>query len=53
MVCYMNDARLNENTEPELTYQGIEKFQRTFNCHRNMTDQEAVYLAKMWKESPN
>ena len=51
MVCYMNDVRLSESAEPELTYQGIEKFQRTFKCHRNMADQEAGYLAQMWKES--
>ena len=51
MVCYLNDARLSENGEAQLTYQGIEKFQRTFKCHRNVADQEAGYIAQMWKKS--
>ena len=51
MLAYMNDARLTQDGEAALTYDGIEKFQSTFKCHRNTLEQDKAFIAKVWRES--
>ena len=38
MLAYTNQARLSRESEPSLTYCDIEKFIKSFKCHRNTED---------------
>ena len=51
MFAYMNDARLTQDGEAALTFDGIEKFQRTFKCHRVTQEQDKAFITRVWKES--
>ena len=51
MLAYMHDAKETEHGESKLTYSGIEKFTKTFKCHRNTADQDKAFITKVWKES--
>ena len=47
----MNDARLTRDGEAALTFNGIEKFQRTFKTHRNTFEQDKAFINQVWRES--
>ena len=51
MMAHANQGRHTRDSPPQLTYEGIERFQRMFKTHRNIADQEKPYLAEMWKAS--
>ena len=40
MLAYMNQARETRDSPPNLTYHGIEKFQKNIKTHRNTADQD-------------
>ena len=51
MLAYANQGRQTRNGEVQLTYKGIEKFVKTFKCHRNTADQDKGFIAQVWRES--
>ena len=51
MLAYTNQARLSRDAEPSLTYCGIEKFVKSFKCHRNTADQDWGFIAEVFRES--
>ena len=51
MLAYMNQARETRDSPPNLTYHGIEKFQKNIKTHRNTADQDWGYIAEDWRES--
>ena len=34
-----------------LTYKEIERFVKKSKCHKNVSDQDTAYLARVWKNS--
>ena len=51
MLAYMNQARQTRDGSPALTYDGIERFVKTFKTHRNTADQDKKFIAEVWTES--
>ena len=51
MLAYMNQARQTRDGSPSLTYDGIERFVKTFKTHRNTADQDKKFIAEVWTES--
>ena len=49
MLTYLAAAEQQDNQG--LTYESIEKFQKKLKTHRNVSDQEKGYIAKVWRES--
>ena len=50
-LAYTNKARQTRDDEGLLTYASIEKFVKTFKCHRNTADQDCGFIAQVWRES--
>lgn len=55
--CYMlayrhfKDKGNTEQTEQHITYDEIEKFVKNSKCHRSVLDQDAGFIANVWRES--
>ena len=47
MLAYLFDGNQTEESEPSVTYESIEKFQRNFKCHRNIADTDPAFIAKV------
>ena len=51
MLAYKHKAQEREGGEPQLTYEGIERFVKRIKCHRNTADQDTGFIARVWRES--
>ena len=45
--------QLADGGHTQLTYENIERFQRTIKCHRNASDQDKILLTRLWREAMN